>query len=123
MVILGASPPDEIADIDQKLRSNAELFGHSTEKALGVRISDTDRNLEFAVIDGSHRLRFAYGGIPVKANVADVERVSDTKEVLWQGTSYASLQLSRPGPRASRFVPLTPSSRNSSTTSTPAVLA
>jgi Putative DNA-binding domain len=65
-VILGYSSPEDINRVDERLRENSKYFGRSIESALQTRISDTDRYLEYAILDESGHVKFALGGIPLK---------------------------------------------------------
>lgn len=66
IVILGASPPDDVTNIDEKLIDNAKHFGSSIAEAILVDVAMIDKNLDYALIDDSGRIRSAYGGIPLK---------------------------------------------------------
>ena len=65
-IVLGVSPPEDITGIDERLEKNATTFRASLEDALRVVPSDIDRNLDYAIVEDSGRLRFALGGIPLQ---------------------------------------------------------
>jgi hypothetical protein len=65
-IVLGVSPPEDVTNIDQRLIQNAKRFGSSIETALQVNTGEIDRNLDYAVIDSDHNLRFDIGGIPLR---------------------------------------------------------
>jgi hypothetical protein len=66
VVILGISPPQDITNVDKRLEENADRFGFSLDKALSVGTGAIDKNVDYAIIDGNGRVRFAVGGIPLR---------------------------------------------------------
>jgi hypothetical protein len=65
-VILGISPPQEVTNVDERLRANAELFGSSLEDALIIQNEQVDMYMEYAIVDDSQKLRYAIGAIPLR---------------------------------------------------------
>lgn len=66
IVTLGVSPPEDITNVDERLEENANRFGSSLERALNVVTGAIDRNLDYVILDGEGRLRYAVGGIPLR---------------------------------------------------------
>ena len=61
------SPQDVI---DERLRSAVEKFGSTTTSALKVRLSDTDKDLNWAVLDSWGNLLYQNGCLPFLAKTA-----------------------------------------------------
>lgn len=66
VVILGICSPEDQTRVDERLQENAKRFGKSLEEAEGISPSDIDRYIEHAVLDDLGRVKFAFGGIPLK---------------------------------------------------------
>jgi len=64
-IIIGIEPPEDITNVDNRLLGDAALFGTTIESALRVKIEQTDRYTQFAIVDDKMNVRFAVGGIPL----------------------------------------------------------
>lgn len=66
IVIVGISPPEDVTDVDKRLKENAQRFGPSLDTAARLEASEIDRNLDYAVVGENQRLKSALGGIPLR---------------------------------------------------------
>jgi hypothetical protein len=80
-VILGVSFPEDITNIDRRLEENVNRFGSSLNEALKVEGRAIDRNLEYAVVDESGRIRSATGEIPLKVVQNQTVRFNKVDEI------------------------------------------
>jgi hypothetical protein len=97
-IILGASPPEEITNIDKRLMESAKRFGSSLDTALRVSPSEIDINVGYAVVDINHIVRFAIGGIPLRiipTKTFPSNKISDIHA--GDGNTYAVFSLPFPG--------------------------
>jgi hypothetical protein len=97
-IILGVSSPEDVTNIDKRLEDNMKLFGSSFETALQLNVSDTYRNLEYAVVDINHLLRFAIGGIPLRIVPMKIFPFNKVSEIhAGDGNTYGVFSLPFPG--------------------------
>ncbi len=81
VVILGVSPPEDITNVDDRLRTNADRFGGSIAEAMRVAVNEIDRNLDYALVDDTGRIRRALGGIPLKVAAGVAESMNPLQAV------------------------------------------
>ncbi len=102
-VILGISPPEDQARVDERLQENAKRFGKSLEEAEGTSPSDIDRYIEHAILDDLGHVKFALGGIPLK--LLDYRKVpfGEIKEIrTGKGSTYGLLSVPFDDPSGQR---------------------
>jgi hypothetical protein len=93
-VTLGASPPEDITGVDDRLQENAKRFGESLERASRVTPGDIDRNLDYAVLDNRGGVRLAIGGIPLRLVEYPKSTMDEVAEIAGRSTlTYALLSV------------------------------
>jgi len=91
VVLLGIAQTNRLQDADSVLLANAKEFGSSLEDAMKVRPRNVDRNVDYCVVDGYESLRFAVGGIPIRAMPPPTNTADSITELSAGGRSYKVL--------------------------------
>jgi hypothetical protein len=92
-VILGVSSPEDITNVDKRLKENIKGFGSTLKTALLARenkASKVDTYIDIAVINTNHNLIYAVGGIPLRILPHPYNKLS---KVFTDGTTYAVYSL------------------------------
>ncbi len=66
-ILLGVPYPDNIQSVDIKLIQNSRKFGLTLDSAMRVIPREIEGEIDYCVVDSSGELRYAIGGVPVKA--------------------------------------------------------
>lgn len=81
LVLLGVSPPNDLTNVDSRLRQTASLFGSSLAEAQRVDPNTLDKNIDYAVVGEDGTVVDAAGGIPLKIIVPPSVSLDQLTEV------------------------------------------
>jgi hypothetical protein len=69
-VIVGIVDPGELKSPDDKLATSAAKFGQTLDEALRLGSRELDSVVDYVILNDSGEIKSAWGGIPLKADVA-----------------------------------------------------